>query len=83
MKYLAILPLGLILVACSGVSAPQFTLDKPGAACIHGQIDSDNPVAEASTRGTIVEINTGDETPVTPEDIASVATALGCVSNAR
>ena len=82
MKYLAILPICLILVAC-GTSSTQFTLDKPGAACLRGRIDTDNPIAEASTQGVIIEINTRDGSPVTPEQVSATAIAMGCTYNAQ
>lgn len=82
MKYLAILPILIMITACS-TAAPQFTLDKPGAACLRGRIDTDNPIAEASTQGVIIEINTGDGSPVTPEQVSATAIAMGCTYNAE
>ena len=81
-KFFLILCATLVLIALTGCTpagqAIQLDADEKGAACLRGDAQSANPFIKGGTDGAMVEINTGDDSPVTPEQIAAIADALGC-----
>lgn len=68
----------VFLSGCSIGQAVQLDADEKGAVCYGATGNSVNPFINAESEARAVEINTGDDSPVTPEQIAAIAEALGC-----